>query len=108
VVSGLLWTAIAGLAGVNAAPVALALTGLLCGLALRLGSGNQSGAAYALLAVGCTLLGMFIGEAGQAVAIQKISFANYHLAALVAGIVCAALIGGLGSSAETSQRQRMA
>ena len=107
VVSGLVWTLIAALAGINAAPAGLAVTGLICGLAMRFGSGNRSGVAYSLLAVGCALLGMFLGQAGQTITIKTISFANYNVLALLAGVVCAALIGGAKFSAGAAKSTRM-
>lgn len=99
VVSGLLWTLAAALAGANAAPAALPGVGLLCGMALRFGSKGRSGVGYSLLAVGCALLGAFIGELGQVLAGQKISFAGYNLLALSAGALCAGILGGFSSIA---------
>jgi len=98
VLCGLIWALIAATVGISPAPIALAATGLICGLALRIASRNSSGAAFSLLAIGCTLLGIFIGEFGQVFAGQHISFAGFNLLALLGGILGSALLGGFSFS----------
>ena len=62
--------------------------------ALRMSSRGGSGAAFALVAVGCTLVGMCFGEIGQLTCGLKTSFEGINLLALIGGIVASALIGG--------------
>ncbi len=106
--SGAVWSTMASVAGMNPAPYAAALTGLLCGLAIRLASRNRPAAAFSLLAMGFALLGIFIGAAGQVFALQTISFRDYNLAGLIAGLALALLIGGVGSSRKTVARAEFA
>ena len=108
ILSAAVWIAVAAMAGINPAPVAMAATGLFCGLALMLARRNHSGAGFALLAVGFAMLGAFIGGLGQVLVLQKISFHDFNLAGLLAGILCAALIGGLRLGQKSTRRTRLA
>jgi hypothetical protein len=108
VFSGAVWTLLAAELGTNPTPYAATLTGLICGLAIRLASRNRPAAAYSLLAMGFTLLGIFIGASGQVFALQSINFRDYNQAGLVTGVVLAYLLGGVGTSRKAARRAEFA
>jgi hypothetical protein len=108
VLSAAIWIIMAGISGMNLAPYAAGVTGLICGLAMRAASRNRPGAAFSMLAAGFGLLGMFMGETGQVFVLQTISFRNYNLIGLGAGLALAFLVGGVGSSKKTSGRAQFA
>ncbi len=102
-ICGMLWTLVAAMTGIAPGPVGLAATGLFSGFALRMSSRGGSGAAFALLAVGCALVGMCFGELGQLTCGMKTSFEGINLLALTGGIVAAALIGGFSFAPKTAR-----
>ena len=104
VVCDVIWVLVAVTAGIGPAPIPLCAVGALCGVTVRLASGNRAGTAFALLAAGCALLGMFIGETGQMLAIRQINFSVYNLAGLIAGVICAAGLGGAGFAGRKGAR----
>ena len=108
VLSTAIWMAVSAATGMSFAPYAAGLTGLICGLAMRVASRNHPGAAFSLLAGGFGLLGMFIGESGQVFVLQSVSFQDYNLVGVVAGILLAFLIGGVGTSKKAATRPQFA
>jgi hypothetical protein len=108
VLSAAIWITAAGTAGMSLAPYAAGLTGLICGLAMRMASRNRAGAAFALLAAGFGLLGMFMGGAGQVFVLQTVSFQDYNLVGLIVGLALAFLIGGVGSTRKAAGRKQFA
>ena len=108
VLSAVIWIAAAEMAGISAAPYAAGLTGLICGLAMRVASRNRPGAAFSVLAAGFGLLGMFAGESGQVFVLQTVSFQDYNLVGLIAGLALAFLVGGAGSSRRAAGRAQFA
>ncbi len=108
VLSTAIWMAVSANTGMSFAPYAAGLTGLICGLAMRLASRNHPGAAFSLLAVGFGLLGIFIGESGQVFVLQSVNFQDYNLLGVVAGILLAFLIGGVGTSKKAATRPQFA
>ena len=96
VLAGAGWVAFAALARATPAPYSFLITGVLCGLALKIAARKRSGAAISLLAAGYALLGMFIGACGQVFTIQTVDFAGFNLIGLIGGVVCALVIGGVG------------
>ncbi len=108
VLSVAIWVAATSLTGVNVTPYGAALTGLLCGLAMRKASRNRPAPAFALLAAGFGLLGMFAGESGQVFVLQTVSFQNMNLAGLIAGLALAFILGGVGGTQKTAGRAQFA
>ncbi len=108
VLSAVIWIAATSAMGLNVAPYGAALTGLLCGLAMRKASRNRPATAFALLAVGFGLLGMFCGESGQVFLLQTVNFQNFNLAGLVAGLALAFILGGVGGTEKAPGRARFA
>jgi Inner membrane component of T3SS, cytoplasmic domain len=108
VLSAAMWITAASMAGTSAAPYAAGLTGLVCGLAMRVASRNRPGAAFSLLAAGFGLLGMFMGGAGQVFLLQTVSFQDYNLVGLIAGLALAFLVGGVGSAGKAAGRAKFA
>ena len=102
--SALIWIGGTELTGVSIAPYAAALTGLICGLAIRKASRNRPAGAFSLLALGFGLLGMFAGEAGQVFVLQTVNFQNLNLAGLVVGLALAFIVGGVGGAAKQTGR----
>jgi hypothetical protein len=98
------WILVAVTVGASPAPIAVCVVGALCGVAVRLASGNRAGTAFALLAAGCALLGMFLGETGQKLAIRQIGLTGYNLAGLIAGVICAVGLGGAGFAGRKGAR----
>ena len=108
VLSAAIWITAAGMSGMNLAPYAAGVTGLICGLAMRIASRNRPGAAFSLLAAGFGLLAMFAGETGQVFVLQSISFRDYNLIGLGAGLALAFLLGGVGSTRKAAGRAQFA
>ena len=108
VLSAAIWIMVAGMSGMNLAPYAAGVTGLICGLAMRIASRNRPGAAFSLLAAGFGLLAMFAGETGQVFVLQTISFRDYNLVGLGAGLALAFLVGGVGSARKATGRAQFA
>jgi hypothetical protein len=108
VLSAAFWITAAGMSGMNLAPYAAGVTGLICGLAMRVGSRNRPGAAFSLLAAGFGLLAMFMGETGQVFVLQTVSFRDYNLVGLGAGLALAFLVGGVGASRKAAGRAQFA
>jgi hypothetical protein len=108
VLSAAIWITVAGMSGMNLAPYAAGVTGLICGLAMRVASRNRPGAAFSLLAAGFGLLAMFVGETGQVFVLQSISFRDYNLIGLGAGLALAFLVGGVGSARKAAGRAQFA
>ncbi|HXC97837.1 MAG TPA: FHA domain-containing protein [Verrucomicrobiae bacterium] len=108
VLSAAIWITAAGMSGMNLAPYAAGVTGLICGLAMRIASRNRPGAAFSLLAAGFGLLAMFAGETGQVFVLQTISFRDYNLIGLGAGLALAFLLGGVGSTRKAAGRAQFA
>jgi len=106
--SAIIWIAVAGMSGINLAPYAAGVTGLICGLAMRMASRNRPGAVFSLLAAGFGLLGMFMGETGQVFVLQSISFRDYNLLGLGVGLALAFLVGGVGSARKAAGRAQFA
>jgi hypothetical protein len=106
--SAAIWIAVAGMSGMNLVPYAAGVTGLICGLAMRVASRNRPGAAFSLLAAGFGFLGMFMGETGQVFVLQSISFRDYNLIGLGAGLALAFLVGGVGSARKAAGRAQFA
>jgi pSer/pThr/pTyr-binding forkhead associated (FHA) protein len=97
VISAAVWIAIAAVGGRSPAAVTAGMTGLICGLGMRVASRGRPALEFSLLAAGFALLGMFIGECGQVLVLQTVSFEGFNLAGLLAGLAAAALIGGTGT-----------
>ena len=108
VLSAAIWIAVAEMSGKNLAPYAAGVTGLICGLAMRVASRNRPGAAFSLLAAGFGLLAMFAGETGQVFVLQTISFRDYNLIGLGVGLALAFLVGGAGSTKKAAGRAQFA
>ncbi len=108
VLSAAIWIAMAEMSGKNLAPYAAGVTGLICGLAMRVASRNRPGAAFSLLAAGFGLLAMFMGETGQVFVLQSISFRDYNLIGLGVGLALAFLVGGAGSAKKAAGRAQFA
>ena len=108
VLSAAIWIAATSLTGMSLAPYGAAMTGLLCGLAVRKASRNRPAPAFALLAVGFALLGMFAGESGQVFVLQTVNFQNLNLAGLIAGLALAFILGGLGGTDKAPGRAQFA
>jgi hypothetical protein len=75
---------------------------------MRVASRNRPGAAFSLLAAGFGLLAMFAGETGQVFVLQSISFRDYNLIGLGAGLALAFLVGGVGASRKAAGRAQFA
>jgi Inner membrane component of T3SS, cytoplasmic domain len=108
VLSAAMWIAATSATGTSVAPYGAAVTGLLCGLAIRKASRNRPAPAFALLALGFGLLGMFVGESGQVFVLQTVSFQNLNLAGMVAGLALAFILGGVGGNARPAGRAQLA
>jgi hypothetical protein len=108
VLSAAIWITAAGMSGMNLAPYAAGVTGLICGLAMRVASRNRPDAAFSLLAAGFGLLAMFAGETGQVFVLQSISFRDYNLIGLGVGLALAFLFGGVGSTRKAAGRAQFA
>ncbi len=108
VLSAAIWITVAGVSGINLAPYAAGVTGLICGLAMRVASRNRPGAAFSLLAAGFGLLAMFAGETGQVFVLQSVSFRDYNLIGLGVGLALAFLVGGLGRAKKAAGRAQFA
>jgi hypothetical protein len=108
VLSAAIWITVAGMSGINLAPYAAGVAGLICGLAMRVASRNRPGEAFSLLAAGFGLLAMFAGEAGQVFVLQTISFRDYNLIGLGIGLALAFLVGGVGASKKAAGRAQFA
>jgi Inner membrane component of T3SS, cytoplasmic domain len=108
VLSAALWIGGTAATGASVAPYGTALTGLLCGLAMRKASRNRPAGAFGLLALGFSLLGMFAGESGQVFLLQTVNFQNFNLAGLVAGLALASIFGGVGGTEKAPSRTQFA